>query len=439
MLPAEPADAQELREVQEALLQKPKAASPVFAFLVSLVVFTLASSREGNSVRDLVIMIAVLLVHELGHLAAMRFLGYTDLSVFFIPFLGAAASGRKRGAPGWQQAVVALAGPVPGILLAGVLVVAGLRNPSSELHEVASWLLIVNGFNLLPVYPLDGARLFEFTLFSRHPLLETGFRTLTVLILVLLALAAQAWIMGLFAVLILFGIPKGHRESRAAHELRTADSATPPEPQMLDEARLRALLHKARAMAQVSGPDAKGQFGQVVRSLYDRVLRRPPGALASVLFLVLWFSSVSFAIGAGVLNGFVEERTQADAVLMAASGHFERGDYAKASSTLDQCRVFELGSASKYQRLRCQTVLGEALVSEGRYQEAVQVLSKAIGSRAAARSFMRQELRRALLALAAAKEALDEEEAAERLRARAQAMAEDSPGTRSAGDDLARP
>ena len=39
----------------------------------------------------------------------------------FLPFLGAAVTARKHRASGAQQAIVALAGPVPGLVLGVVL------------------------------------------------------------------------------------------------------------------------------------------------------------------------------------------------------------------------------------------------------------------------------------------------------------------------------
>jgi hypothetical protein len=68
-------------------------------------------------------VIAVLLVHESGHYVVMRAFGYRDLRMFFIPFVGAAVSGWSGKAHGYQRTLVALAGPVPGILLGLLLAV----------------------------------------------------------------------------------------------------------------------------------------------------------------------------------------------------------------------------------------------------------------------------------------------------------------------------
>ena len=67
-----------------------------------------------------VVLVAVLLLHELGHLVAMRWAGYRDLKIFFIPFIGAMVSGREQQATAGQKMLVLLAGPVPGIVLGWV-------------------------------------------------------------------------------------------------------------------------------------------------------------------------------------------------------------------------------------------------------------------------------------------------------------------------------
>ena len=56
---------------------------------VSIFVLAIAQWFDGL---DLIIFIAVLGFHELGHLLAMRWFGYRDTSVMFIPFLGALAT-----------------------------------------------------------------------------------------------------------------------------------------------------------------------------------------------------------------------------------------------------------------------------------------------------------------------------------------------------------
>jgi len=87
---------------------------------ISLVLFVSLGLLQW-SVAEIAVLLAVLLVHETGHYLTMLAFGYRDIRMFFIPLFGAAVSGSGANAPGYQRTLVALAGPVPGILLGLVL------------------------------------------------------------------------------------------------------------------------------------------------------------------------------------------------------------------------------------------------------------------------------------------------------------------------------
>ena len=91
-------------------------------FTASVLLFILAFGIQLTP-RTVLLLLGVLFIHEVGHALAMRFFGYKDLQILFIPFLGAVASGRKENIAAWQEVVVLLAGPVPGIVI-GTLVMA---------------------------------------------------------------------------------------------------------------------------------------------------------------------------------------------------------------------------------------------------------------------------------------------------------------------------
>lgn len=63
------------------------------------------------------LLLAVLLLHKGGHLAAMWACGYRDRQILFLPFLGAAAVGQKDDASACQKLFVYLMGPLPGLVL----------------------------------------------------------------------------------------------------------------------------------------------------------------------------------------------------------------------------------------------------------------------------------------------------------------------------------
>lgn len=114
----------------------------------------------------LLTLVGILFLHEVGHWLAMRYYGYQDTAIFFIPFLGAMVAGSKRNLSESQSAVIILAGPLPGFILGWVLFQWGSTMPILTSHSISiaqiGWLMVLlNGLNLLPVYPLDGGQLFN--------------------------------------------------------------------------------------------------------------------------------------------------------------------------------------------------------------------------------------------------------------------------------------
>jgi Zn-dependent protease len=142
-----------------------------------ILILTLAASLAlwGNLFdwKYALILTGVLLVHEAGHAIAMRAFGYRDINMFFIPFFGAAVTGTAKEIAAWKQAVVVLAGPVPGLLAAlAFFVYRGFypfETGSFDYGKIAVVAALVNLFNLLPLTPLDGGRLVEISVFSRWP------------------------------------------------------------------------------------------------------------------------------------------------------------------------------------------------------------------------------------------------------------------------------
>ncbi|HEY0434551.1 MAG TPA: site-2 protease family protein [Chitinophagaceae bacterium] len=114
----------------------------------------------------LLVLTGIVIFHELGHFTAMKLFRYDELGIFFIPLLGAYASGTKRQISQRQSAIILLAGPMPGII-AGIILLLVLRHQpvSFTYHQLAflqstgALLIFLNVLNLLPIYPLDGGQL----------------------------------------------------------------------------------------------------------------------------------------------------------------------------------------------------------------------------------------------------------------------------------------
>ncbi len=132
--------------------------------------YTLSQRNEEYAsvywnVAEYLSLFLIVLLHEFGHSLACRSTGGSAEQIVLWPLGGVAyvAPPQRPGAQLWSIA----AGPLVNVVLApflfGALWWAGKSDVSPDFH---SWLFTVNlinatilGFNLLPVYPLDGGQI----------------------------------------------------------------------------------------------------------------------------------------------------------------------------------------------------------------------------------------------------------------------------------------
>ena len=103
---------------------------------------------------------ASILVHELAHALVARALGVPTAEIKLFLFGGVARIvGEPADAGG--EALLAMAGPLASVTLAGLLALAG-QVAVGTAGDLLAWLflgnLVVAAFNLLPGFPLDGGR-----------------------------------------------------------------------------------------------------------------------------------------------------------------------------------------------------------------------------------------------------------------------------------------
>ncbi len=104
-------------------------------------------------------LIATIVAHEGGHLWSMRRHG-VPAKATLVPFFGGLAYGSKPMPSDASDAEMILMGPVFGFGFGALLFGLAQILPEQEFWLAASGMaLIVNGFNLLPILPLDGGQL----------------------------------------------------------------------------------------------------------------------------------------------------------------------------------------------------------------------------------------------------------------------------------------
>ena len=102
--------------------------------------------------------VALIFVHEIGHVLQLRREGIKASAPMFIPFMGAVIWAKSLGDNAVAEARVGLAGPVLGSLGAAALIPVASATGNDLFTALAFTGFFLNLFNLLPVLPLDGGR-----------------------------------------------------------------------------------------------------------------------------------------------------------------------------------------------------------------------------------------------------------------------------------------
>ena len=188
-------------------------------FIGSVILFCLVFGI-AFSWQTVLIILLVLLFHECGHLLAMRWFGYRDLQILFIPALGAVATGKDDHVKVYQKVIVYLLGPIPGLIVGFGLFLFYQQSPSPLLLEITAITLVVNYFNLLPIMPLDGGQTLNILLFALFPRLQALFLLFSVVLLGIGAWYLNAPVLWVLVVLLTVAFFSQWHHANALVQLR---------------------------------------------------------------------------------------------------------------------------------------------------------------------------------------------------------------------------
>ena len=278
-------NAEVLAELQKLQEQKPSWSATFPILILSLILFVIIGVARWNW-QFTVLIIPVLLFHECGHWAAMRMFHYRNLRMFFIPLFGAAVTGHHWNVPGWKKALVSLAGPLPGIALGIFLGVAGIAWKMPLLSKAALLLIFINGFNLLPVLPLDGGRVLHSILFCRNRWLDVVFRILAIGGLLLLSVGGFSRIFLYLAIITGISLPLAFKLARITDNLRK----TPlPEPQAGEDQIPMPTAQAIIAEVKTAFPKniSNKQIAQNTLNIFETLNAKPPGMLGTLGLLTV--------------------------------------------------------------------------------------------------------------------------------------------------------
>ena len=142
---------------------------PVYVDLTFLILMFLFLNDGGSfsyGLMQAMVLGLSIIAHEFGHSLTGRAFGCETHDIT-LSFIGGCASMTSMPRRGWQEFLVALAGPLVSFALCGLGFLA-LNTLPIESHFLAYTLvylyylnLVLGCFNLLPGFPMDGGRIFR--------------------------------------------------------------------------------------------------------------------------------------------------------------------------------------------------------------------------------------------------------------------------------------
>ncbi|XOV68111.1 MAG: site-2 protease family protein [Fluviicola sp.] len=172
--------------------------------LFAMVFFWIFGVEEFNF---LLMLIAVLVIHEMGHFTMMKVFKYENVRMLFIPLMGAFVQGKKRRYSQRESFMVVFAGPLPGMIIGSALLWYSNEYHIDWMLQLSALFLLLNIINLLPLDPLDGGQLFKLFGLRNHEFLLMAFAFVSSIIII-----ALGFFIGEFGyLLIIFGFLMGFR------------------------------------------------------------------------------------------------------------------------------------------------------------------------------------------------------------------------------------
>jgi stage IV sporulation protein FB len=176
--------------------------------IISLGLYIVLGYYVFKSFNILLLITAVVIIHEMGHFLAMKAFRYKDLGIFFIPLLGAYVSGSKREVSQLQSAIILLAGPLPGIIIGIIFYFFAEQNPFLDFagisyYTIANLFVFLNLLNLFPVYPLDGGQLLNRVFLDEEKWVSKLFVFLSAAFMLWVAWQSKFWVLAIFPAMML--------------------------------------------------------------------------------------------------------------------------------------------------------------------------------------------------------------------------------------------
>ncbi len=249
------------------------------AVMIGATLFLYYSLWQGLGIIQMALaLLGIRALHELGHWAAMRAFGTKDPSLFLIPRLSRTLPGTQSHPKAWQEFIILLSGPLPGILLGlGVLIWGYFqRSLSSTVLDLGMMSITLNALTLLPILPLDGGRILDLLIFKDTPYLRVLFSGISAILVFIGASLSGVKIFVYLALGLLWNLVNEFKQAKIVKEAKKLSWAG----QETDESTaLRRLFSEIRTGGNANYAGSLDWIPRTQTFLAEAMRRRPSWTL----------------------------------------------------------------------------------------------------------------------------------------------------------------
>ncbi|HUR64760.1 MAG TPA: site-2 protease family protein [Chitinophagaceae bacterium] len=276
--------------------------------LLSLALYLIIGYYIFPSYKIMLLITAIVMIHELGHFIAMKIFRYNDLGIFFIPLLGAYVSGSKREVSQRESTIILLAGPLPSIMIGIGFYLLWLSNPyegfaGMSSNTIAQLFVVLNLFNLLPVYPLDGGQLLNRVFLNEDNWLSKAFIFLSIGLLCWFAWKLKFPVLYIFPAMMIFRLFGENKLHAIEKRIETEGINTDLEYDELpdeDYWRIRNILiemHPSFKDVPAAPPyeydEKEDKIMAMIQSLLHRHLIQDVSVFGKIFIFLLWAAAAA--------------------------------------------------------------------------------------------------------------------------------------------------
>ena len=283
-----------INQIKNRENKKPSPWGNITVLLITVILF-FGSGLINNPIADIFILIFIIFIHEAGHLVAMKIYGYKDVKMFFIPFFGAAVSGKNDNISASKKAIISLSGPLPGILIGFILIIFSVLSREPLIYKIGAMFILLNGLNLLPLFPFDGGRFMSELFFIRNKYFEFIFKVIAITVFIIAAVQFKDMILALIGISLFLTIGTSFKLASIAKEIKEKNNSK-FEGNFLDQRNDLLNIMITELINKFPNPKGDRFYENLVNDLWERIKYIPPKVSSTMGLSFGYFTSLALII-----------------------------------------------------------------------------------------------------------------------------------------------